>query len=114
LHWYNAIDFSNGQCGEPVFAAAAGAVQRTGTDPVGGNYIRILHPNNVVTYYGHLSSVAVEAGIAVYQGQIIGYIGCTGKTIPAGNAGCHLHFDVRFASNPFAGYKAGDLVAGSQ
>ncbi len=102
LHWFNAVDFSNGACGGPVVAAAGGKVQKLGTGSVSGNYVNIIHTNGVVTYYGHLSKFAVVAGQKVNQGQIIGYIGHTGLTIPSGEAGCHLHFDVRFAVNPFA------------
>ncbi len=101
LHWYNAIDFTTGQCGSPVFAAAGGTVQRTGRQTTAGNYVRILHPNGVVTFYGHLQSIAVSANQIVSQGEIIGYIGHTGYTIPSGVLGCHLHFDVRGAKNPF-------------
>jgi len=107
LHWYNALDFSNGQCGEPVFAAAGGAVQRTGYGNVSGNYVRVEHSNGVVTFYGHLSKFTVSAGQKVSQGQVLGYVGYTGQTIPAGPTGCHLHFDVRFAVNPFAAFGAG-------
>ena len=107
LHWYNAVDFSNGKCGEPVFAAAGGEVQRTGYGRISGYYVRLLHPNGVVTFYGHLSKITVRPGERVYQGQIIGYTGYTGLTIPRGPAGCHLHFDVRFAKNPFARYPVG-------
>ncbi len=107
LHWFNAVDFSNGSCGGPVVAAAAGTIQKLGTGSVSGNYINIIHSNGVVTYYGHLSRFAVKAGQKVDQGQIIGYVGHTGLTIPAGEAGCHVHFDVRFATNPFAKYAVG-------
>ncbi|MBZ9572916.1 M23 family metallopeptidase [Patescibacteria group bacterium] len=107
LHWFNAIDFGNGKCGEPVFAAAGGTVQRTGYGNVSGYYVRILHPNGVVTFYGHLSKITVTPGQKVFQGQIIGYVGYSGVTSPRGPAGCHLHFDVRFARNPFAGYAVG-------
>ncbi len=102
LHFFNAVDLSNGRCGDPIFAAAAGEVQVTGAGNVSGNYVKILHPSGAVTFYGHLSSIAVRAGQQVYQGQIVGYMGHTGYTIPAGPAGCHLHFDVRFAANPFS------------
>lgn len=102
LHWYNAIDFSNGKCGEPVFAAAGGQVQKTGCGRISGNFVRILHPNGVVTFYGHLSKILVSIGNPVSQGDIIGYTGYSGYTIPQGPAGCHLHFDVRGARNPFA------------
>lgn len=110
LHWYNAVDLSNGKCSEPVYAAAGGEVQRTGYTALGGNYVRILHPNGVVTYYGHLSKIAANPSQKVYQGQVIGYVGHSGVTAPAGPAGCHLHFDVRFAENPFAGYKVGSKL----
>jgi len=107
LHWFNAVDFSNGKCGEPVYAAAGGVIQRTGYTSLGGNYIRILHPNGVITYYGHLSKISAKPGQGVNRGDIIGYVGHTGHTIPPGPAGCHVHFDVRFAKNPFAGYPVG-------
>jgi len=110
LHWYNAIDFSNGKCGEPVFAAAGGTVQRTGSTSVSGRYVRIMHPNSVVTFYGHLSKISVAGGQKVSQGQIIGYVGYSGVTVPAGPAGCHLHFDVRFAKNPFSIYNIGTYL----
>ncbi|MDD5738649.1 MAG: M23 family metallopeptidase, partial [Candidatus Pacebacteria bacterium] len=111
LHWFNAVDFSNGSCGGPVVASAAGTVQKLGADSVSGNYINIIHANGVVTYYGHLASFAVKAGQKVNQGQIIGYIGHTGLTIPAGESGCHVHFDVRFAVNPFAKYAVGTKIS---
>lgn len=102
LHWYNAIDLSTGKCGSPVYAAAGGQVQRAGYDKRAGNYVRILHPNGVLTFYGHLSSITVHTGQNVSQGTVLGYIGYTGNTIPKGPGGCHLHFDVRGARNPFA------------
>ena len=68
---------------------------------MGGNYVRILHPNGVVTYYGHLARAAMSSGARVFQGEIIGYTGYSGYTIPAGPAGCHVHFEVRGATNPF-------------
>jgi len=109
LHWFNAVDFSNGKCGDPVFAAANGTVQRVGYGNISGYYARIVHPNGVVTFYGHLSKAIVRPGQKVYQGQIIGYVGYSGFTIPQGPAGCHLHFDVRFAENPFARYPVGTV-----
>ncbi len=104
LHPFNAVDMSNGICGEPVYAAAGGEIQKTGYTWLGGNYVRILHPNGVVTYYGHLSAILAVAGSRIFQGQIIGYIGHTGVTVPSGSSGCHVHFEVRGAANPFAKY----------
>ena len=100
LHWYNAIDFSHGKCGEPIFASAGGVVQKTGYGSMAGKYVRILHPNGIVTLYGHLSVILAGPGQQVSQGTIIGYVGNTGYTI--GPTGCHVHFEVRGARNPFA------------
>ncbi|OHA63051.1 MAG: hypothetical protein A3E07_02335 [Candidatus Wildermuthbacteria bacterium RIFCSPHIGHO2_12_FULL_45_9] len=102
LHAFNAVDMSTGVCGSPIYAAAGGSVQKVGYHSVGGNYVRVLHPNGVVTYYGHMSGYTVAPGQRVLQGQILGYIGHTGYTIPSGSGGCHLHFEVRGATNPFA------------
>jgi len=101
LHWYNAVDFSypGYACGKPVFAAAGGTVQKIGYGRYYGNYLRILHPNGVVTLYAHFSGITVRSGEKVNVGQIIGYIGNTGRT--KGPTGCHLHFEVRGARNPF-------------
>lgn len=111
LHWYNAIDFSHGNCGEPVLAAAAGTVQRVKlTNSASrwafggaGNHITILHPNGVVTMYGHIAKSLVLPGQQVSQGQIIALIGGQPGTPGAGlSSGCHLHFGVSGARNPFA------------
>lgn len=104
LHWYNAIDFSN-ECNSPIYAAAAGQVQKVkyGYNQGAGNYIKVLHPNGVVTMYGHVASCIVNPGDQVSQGQIIGYVG--GKPGMAGagkSTGCHVHFEVIGARNPFA------------
>jgi len=104
LHFCNAVDFSHKgiSCGDPILAAAKGRVQKIGYQRMAGNYIRIIHPNGVVTVYGHLSKIIVAPGQEVSQGEIIGYMGHSGYTIPPGPAGCHLHFEVRGARNPFA------------
>ena len=111
LHWYNAIDFSHGKCGEPVYAAAAGKVLKvrltnsTSRWAFGGagNHITILHPNGVVTMYGHIAKSFVSPGQYVSQGQIIATIGGKPGTPGAGlSTGCHLHFGVMGARNPFA------------
>jgi len=109
LHWYNAIDFSHGKCGEPIYAAAAGEVQKvkltnsTSRLAFGGAGNHILHPNGVVTFYGHLQESLVNPGDYVSQGQMIATMGGQPGTPGAGKStGCHLHFGVTGARNPFA------------
>ncbi len=99
LHNYNAVDIAN-KCGTPIYAAAAGEIVLA--DGVGwnggyGKYIKISHSNGVITLYAHMTQL-VAAGGAVKQGQLIGYMGTTGRS-----TGCHLHFEVRGATNPFLG-----------
>lgn len=105
LHWYNAIDFTHGKCGEPIYAAAQGQVLKVkyGWNGGAGNYISILHPNGVVTLYGHLATMLVSPGQNVSQGQQIATMGGKPGSAGAGiSTGCHVHFDVRGAKNPFA------------
>lgn len=104
LHFYNAVDVANA-CGTPIYAAAAGTVQTVSNRWPYGQYVTILHPNGVTTLYSHLSSSTVYIGEYVSQGELIGYIGNTGRTI--GITGCHLHFEVRGATNPLAKYPYG-------
>lgn len=102
---YNAVDIAN-SCGKIVVAAAGGVVQRAGYISVGGNRITILHPNGVVTYYGHFSSMIVKPGQTVEAGQIIGYVGQTGYA-----TGCHVHFEVRGAKNFMTKYLLGTVLS---
>jgi len=110
LHWYNAIDFS-GKCGDPIVAAASGTVvkvQLTSSTSKwafggAGNHITILHPNGVVTMYGHVSASLVNPGESVSQGQPIALMGGKPGTPGAGlSTGCHVHFGVTGAKNPFS------------
>lgn len=98
-HSYNGVDISN-PCGTPIYAAAAGNIilsDSSGWNGGYGKYIKIQHSNGVVTLYAHLSSIIAGAGESVAQGQLIGYMGTTGRS-----TGCHLHFEVRGAKNPLA------------
>ncbi len=107
---YNAIDVAN-KCGTPIQAVASGKVYqiRYNTWP-GGNFVKISHPNETVTYYGHLSQISVEQGEPIYKGQTIGFMGHTGRTIPQGPAGCHLHFDVFGAKNHLRKYPVDTII----
>ena len=103
LHWYNAVDFG-AKCGEPVYASAAGTVQRAkyGYNGGAGNYVRVIHANGVVTMYGHVQKIFVSPSQYVSQGEIIALVGGRPGMAGAGKStGCHVHFDVRGSSNPF-------------
>ena len=98
LHGYNGVDLAD-SCGAPVMASASGDViinREGGWNGGYGNYAVISHSNGTQTLYSHLLSSIVSAGWHVVQGQVIGYIGSTGKS-----TGCHVHFEVRGAKNPF-------------
>lgn len=103
FHANNGVDWAS-SCGTPVYASAAGRVDISINHPynawVGGfgNYVRISHPNGTRTLYAHIrpSGVVVSAGQQVVQGQLIGYMGTTGRS-----TGCHVHFEVHGTRNPF-------------
>jgi LysM repeat protein len=103
---YNAADIAN-TLGTPIVAVAGGTIQIVKTVWPYGNYITILHPNGVVTLYGHLNSFAkdIYSGKQVSQGEIIGYMGSTGYS-----TGSHLHFEVRGAANPLLKYRVGTRI----
>jgi murein DD-endopeptidase MepM/ murein hydrolase activator NlpD len=99
LHSYNAVDIAN-VCGTRVVAAAEGLVVDLSADDWDegyGHMVLIEHPNGVKTRYAHLSKIAVSLGDYLEQGEQIGTIGETGDA-----SGCHLHFEVIGARNPFA------------
>lgn len=98
LHGYNGVDLAD-SCGTPVVAAATGDViisRILGWNGGYGAYVAIDHANGTQTLYAHLGSVIVGSGWHVVQGQMIGSVGTTGNS-----TGCHLHFEVRGARNPF-------------
>lgn len=111
LHWYNAVDLTRGNCGEPIYAAAGGKVLKVKLtssrlrSALGGlgSHLTILHPNGVITLYAHLFTSLVSPGDDVSQGQIIALVGGEPGTPGAGRStGCHLHFGVQGAKNPLA------------
>jgi murein DD-endopeptidase MepM/ murein hydrolase activator NlpD len=86
---HEGIDIAAGS-GTPIAAAASGTVIYAGWMGGYGNLVVIDHGGGLATAYAHQSSIAVGAGQAVSQGQVIGYVGCTGHCY-----GSHLHFEVR-------------------
>src|SRR3546814_16212067 len=60
-----------------------------------GNYVEVEHGNAIQTRYGHMSSYIVRSGQQVKKGDILGYVGSTGRS-----TGNHLHYEVRLAGAP--------------
>lgn len=89
--WYHmALDIAN-PSQPPVIAADTGTIVYSGCISSGyGCHIIIDHANGYRTLYGHLSQLTTTAGQAVNKGQLIGYMGSTGRS-----SGTHLHFEVR-------------------
>lgn len=77
--------------GTPILAAGDGTIVRAGPYSSFGNYIRIRHANGYETAYAHMSRFArgMRSGARVRQGQVIGYVGTTGRS-----TGPHLHYEV--------------------
>lgn len=84
--------------GTPVYATADGIIGRADWFSSYGLYISINHGASMETRYAHLSRLAVAAGDSVKKGDLIGYVGSTGRS-----TGPHLHYEVRvdgLAVNP--------------
>jgi len=98
LHTNNAVDIAN-RCGTNVIASAEGLVINVsiGWNSGYGNYVEIQHPNGTETLYAHLNQINVKAGEYVSAKDIIGLMGDSGYS-----TGCHLHFEIHGAKNPFA------------
>lgn len=88
----------DGERGDIVIATANGTVTKAGWQGGYGNMIEIDHGNGLTTRFGHLSKLNVEIGDEVARGQLIGFVGSTGRS-----TGPHLHYEMRFndiAINP--------------
>lgn len=99
IHGYNAVDLA-APIGTPIMASAAGEVivaKAGGWNGGYGSYVVIQHDNGSETLYGHMSKVSAYDGEEVTQGQLIGYVGETGRA-----TGPHVHFEIRNGiQNPF-------------
>lgn len=108
VHGWNGVDIGAAR-GTPIHAAADGIViiARSGGWNGGyGNYVVITHDNGTQTLYAHLKSSIASPGERVSAGQVIGYMGATGKA-----TGVHLHFEVRGAANPFRNCSVGSICS---
>ncbi len=106
---HRGVDFAAPK-GTPIYAAGDGVIVALGRNGASGKYVRIRHNSQYTTAYGHLSRYAkgMESGRRVKQGEVIGYVGSTGRS-----TGPHLHYEVSYQGsqiNPMslklpAGYK---------
>lgn len=97
LHPHNAVDIA-ASCWTPIYAAAAGTVAISdgyGWNGGYGRYIKVDHGNGIGTLYSHNIQNEVSAGQYAEQGQLIAYMGSSGRS-----TGCHVHWEVYGALNP--------------
>ncbi len=93
--FHKGIDFA-APGGTPIFATADGIVTQANQKVRGlGLHVVIDHGNGYTTMYAHMSEISVHQGQKVTQGQIIGYVGNTGKALLP-----HLHYEVRYKGKP--------------
>jgi murein DD-endopeptidase MepM/ murein hydrolase activator NlpD len=81
--------------GSPVRATADGTIQSAGYNGNYGNAVLVDHGFNISTRFGHLSRFAVRPGQQVRRGEIIGYVGATGRV-----TGAHLHYEILLNGRP--------------
>ncbi len=111
-HMHKGVDLAS-PIGTPVHASADGIVERADWFSSYGLYVALEHGGNIETRYGHMSRLAVAAGQQVHKGDVIGYVGTTGRS-----TGPHLHYEVRVngeAVNPIPYMQgASQIAAASQ
>lgn len=88
---HNGIDLA-APTGTPIYATADGLVSKAEYWSSYGNYVSVEHGAQLQTRYAHMSRIAVRDGQRVSKGDIIGYVGSTGRS-----TGPHLHYEVRVA-----------------
>ncbi|NNE39334.1 MAG: M23 family metallopeptidase [Marinicaulis sp.] len=93
---HKGVDFAAPR-GTPIKAAGDGVIERADRYGSFGNYVRIRHANGYKTAYAHLKGFrrGIRKGKRVRQGDIIGYVGTTGRS-----TGPHLHYEVHLKGNP--------------
>lgn len=91
---HNGLDFTAPQ-GTPIYATGNGVVKTAGFSDGGyGNHVEINHGYGYKTLYGHMVKIKVRAGQKVKRGEVIGWVGSTGKS-----TGPHCHYEVHINGN---------------
>ena len=98
--FHQGIDIA-ADMGAPIVATADGVVTAAGWNGGYGNMVDVDHGGGIVTRYGHASALAVTVGQQVRRGEVIAYVGSTGRS-----TGPHVHYEVRVNGAPVnpAGY----------
>lgn len=86
--FHPGLDIS-AEYGQPVLATGDATVESAGPNGSYGNMVVLDHHFGIITKYGHLSRIAVTAGQDVSRGDVIGYVGSTGRSTAA-----HLHYEI--------------------
>ncbi|MGE0406580.1 MAG: M23 family metallopeptidase [Candidatus Korobacteraceae bacterium] len=97
--FHRGVDIS-APYGQPVVAPADGVISFADFYSGYGRLVEVEHPNGITTRYGHLSGFSVVAGQTIHRGDIIGYIGTSGRA-----TGPHLHYEVWVGSAPVNPYR---------
>jgi len=85
---HKGLDFAASR-GTPIYAAGNGTVEAAGWNGAYGKYVRIRHNSEYATAYAHMKRIKTARGRRVTQGQVIGYVGTTGRS-----TGPHLHYEI--------------------
>jgi murein DD-endopeptidase MepM/ murein hydrolase activator NlpD len=96
----SSMEFHTGQDieaaqGTPINAAASGTVTYAGWMNGYGNLVILDHGDGLSTRYGHQSRIEVKVGQSILRGQLLGFVGSTGRS-----TGPHLHYEVRINDHP--------------
>jgi len=111
LRAHKGIDLS-APVGTPIHATADGVVGKAAWFGGYGLYVQLEHGNDLETRYGHMSRLNVAEGQHIHKGDIVGYVGTTGRS-----TGPHLHYEVRVsgvAVNPVPYMQSGGVSLASK
>jgi murein DD-endopeptidase MepM/ murein hydrolase activator NlpD len=86
--FHNGVDIA-GPWRSPILAPADGEVLQVGKDRLLGNYVKLGHGGAIRTIFGHLAAATVKAGRRIKRGEVIGFMGNSGRS-----TGTHLHYSV--------------------
>nr|WP_321257433.1 M23 family metallopeptidase [uncultured Pseudodesulfovibrio sp.] len=92
--FHKGIDISAPR-GTPIYAPARGSITFSGRDSSYGLNVQLKHNSSLTTRYAHMYRIAVKSGQEVTRGELIGYVGSTGRS-----TGPHLHYEVRLNGVP--------------